>query len=134
MPMSGSLRSFCAVVMLVLWVPATVHCELEDLSAIFSAFGCESHAVEPEQGEECNHDACDLVEEGGYRLDSCVLEVAAPSSTGVFDESIFRLVPSPAEASLGWVSRRSGRAENWSDFCRYAERVTPPVRAPASIS
>lgn len=58
------VRPFCrliAIVLLAMWLPATMHCGLE-------ALGSETHVggnLCDDKGS-CDHDACDLLEAGGY--------------------------------------------------------------------
>ena len=64
-------RSTIAVALLALWMPATMHCQLE------SAFGlevlsCCTHEDEPSSAhhdqDDCDADECAVVESGLYKL------------------------------------------------------------------
>jgi len=115
---------------LVLWVPATLHCALEQAEVGGRFFECPLHDRIGQDGDfECSHDACTVVEESGFRYDSISVVLPLPSVTELFEFQSESVVSRPEP---GWIVAPV-RAENWAVFWRYIERVAPPVRAPVGL-
>lgn len=55
------LPPFIALLLLSLWLPATMHCGFESLGTMFHFDGnlCDDKGA-------CDHDSCELLEHGGY--------------------------------------------------------------------
>lgn len=128
--MLHSLRHIAAVLILVLWVPATLHCAFEEAKVLGGILECQSHDRNGQNGDSgCSYDACTVVEELGFRHELITVVLPLPSITEIFQFQSESMVSLPQP---GWVVAPV-RTENWSVFWRFIERVTPPVRAPVSL-
>ena len=121
------LRAVVAIALLALWLPATLHCELETLG-VFAA--CE-HCHDDADGatEESGADGCATVENGGYRIDAFVLK--APEAPFLL---VLFVVPPPdgeARSTGDWDATAAPLhvRRTW----QFAARAAPPSRAPALL-
>jgi hypothetical protein len=117
-----------AAVMAVLWLPVTMHCALESISG-FSFLTCCAHEdAVPHEDDDCETDACAVVESGFYKIQdhedlvaaSADAEVAAP-----FEADVVRrgsgsagMPPPTCDSSVGW---------------QFSSRAAPLPRAPSSL-
>lgn len=89
------MRRFCrliALVLLAMWLPATMHCGLEALSSEMQVGGniCDDK-------QACDHDGCDLLEKGGY---SSAIQVVKVMPVLLADFAPWRDVLASLESSL----------------------------------
>jgi len=80
--MSRILRLTAALVLAILWLPATMHCGLETAGFIGQADGCCQHDDSvPANGQpaQCGQGVCGIVESGDYQPASALTKVPAPS-------------------------------------------------------
>jgi len=89
------LRSIAALVLALIWLPATLHCGLKAagwLESVETAC-CADHDEAPgEQPAGCSHNTCGLVESGEYQPATHFLKVAT-SATVVCFSSLMEFVP-----------------------------------------
>ena len=118
-------RNLTALVLLVLWLPATQHCDLE-AAGILSDAGCCS----AEEG--CAQDDCVMVESGHYKSGVGMLKLPPPIWT-----ILTGYVP-PAASLLAMMEDSSFRAgavplagEGWLLPWRFARRAAPLPGAPS---
>lgn len=129
------LRPFIALLLLPLWFSATVHCGIEVLGELLSHDHGHGLGNLCNEKEACARDACDLLEDSGYRGD-----VAAVSVEPLPDDG----AALPPVAALWLVSVLDGStAEVWKppvDYERprlpawqFERRAAPWPGAPALL-
>lgn len=121
-----------ALALAVFWLPVSVHCQLEQLPGL-DFLSCCSHEHDegaPHQDDDCEGDACAVVESGLYKSEERQATPPAPeidSSNGpapaaaepVLDSATLRLVlPGTAPPELARV---------W----QFSHRAARPIRAPS---
>ena len=104
------LRFLAALVLAVLWLPATVHCGLEASGLLEnSEAGCCAHdEAADEQNADCEHGACEVVESGDYQPAHNFLKVSAPVAV----EGFVSLIELAVEAIQPPESDARPRAES----------------------
>lgn len=118
------VRRLFALLLIAVWLPATVHCSLE--AAGFIAAHC---------GDDCslldgNDDGCDVVENGLYKSSTPLVKASAPELVRLVFELVPRPDPEPTVTSVcspGSVSEPQRLRCTW----QFVERAAPPSRAPA---
>ena len=70
------VRSIIALLLLALWLPATLHCDLE-AAGIDDLLGLHHHEISSQP--HCPDGPCHSIEGLSYKLDSIVLKVAQPN-------------------------------------------------------
>ena len=75
------LRNAVALLLLALWLPATLHCAIEAATACApeSRAGCEHTPHHPD--EDCTSDVCATLESGSYRIATAGLQLLPPALT-----------------------------------------------------
>ncbi|ATC64857.1 hypothetical protein CMV30_13265 [Nibricoccus aquaticus] len=87
--------SFFALLLALVWLPATLHCGLEMAGVIGQADGCCHHEeAAPVSGEpaHCGQGFCGIVESGDYQPTQNFLKVPAPPSV-LFVFCLIELAP-----------------------------------------
>lgn len=105
-----------ALTLLAIWVPATLHCQLESLPGLESLLSCCQHEDSPSpahHAEECAMDSCADLESGLYKLPEHPV--------------VFAPLPVSARVSLNDVSLANPR-----DLTSERVPAPPPRLAPAS--
>ncbi len=127
-------RTFVALFLAALWLPATQHCDLE--AAGMLSVHCDQPAGM--QGtcadDHCAGDGCDVVESGGYKVSSKTTKVSPPT-LAVF-ACLFSLTPlsRPTESSTGLSAGADpGRPLEWVPTWQFVQRAALSPRAPSSI-
>lgn len=125
------LVKIVSLVLLSLWLPATLHCRLEALG--FSAvFGCpEQDADQAHHADEndCARDSCQIVESGHFVFSKPETAPASlPSLAGNFVFCLLRVIPPPAELSI--FSWTNNQPLPWQRNWQFTRRAALPVRAP----
>ncbi len=123
-------RAFAALVLLALWLPATLHCALEEAGLLHADGCCAEQNV-----DHCDTDACAILETGFVNstspgtlllakdaalLNCCCLLCVAP----VFD------VSAPLAPAVEYFVQTE-RAVNWLPTWSFAHRLALPARAPS---
>ncbi len=117
--------------LVALWLPATLHCQLEGLSldAIFACADQPADTAHPADGD-CADDGCQALEEGQFalaktKIDPAILPVLACGCVACFQHLA---LPTPAPEISA-----SGQDEMLplQRFWQFARRAAPPARAPA---
>lgn len=116
------VRSLITVLLLALWLPATLHCSLEQ----FEIFGDQ-----PACADSCATDSCDLLENGLFKSNAATVHVGAPTLLACLwcpaefvSEPIF--VP---DVSPDLTDCPPELARTW----QFAVRAAPPPRAPSDL-
>ena len=109
------LRNMIAVVLLTLWVPVTMHCQLESVFGL-EALSCNTHedssSSTAHHEKDCEDDECAVVESGLYKL-----------------QNNLRLVPEPPQTDVALTPDLAGDALELSCI---PETVLPPPELPPS--
>ena len=117
-------RILVALTLAALWLPVTMHCALEGLPGLEFLICCDHEDAAPHQDDDCEADACAVIESGFYKLQDNDILVVALSEVYVFDGA---LEPScavvtasrpPPDLTVGW------------QFCF---RAAPLPRAPSYL-
>jgi len=102
--------------MAVLWLPISVHCELEEIPALQFLSCCPDDDAAPHQDDDCETDGCAVVESGLYKTEErraslpapilvfCVVSNWLAAAPVAPEPAIFDLPPvsPPPEISVGW--------------------------------
>lgn len=129
--MSPLLRMFAWVVLAV-WVPATAHCQVEQLAGPGFLSCCVHPDTAPHQDDDCRQDECSVVESGLYRIENQTPFVAPPTP-------ILLPAVSTAQIAVSVPVRRAGPASGLLPGCpvkawQFCQRAAAPPRAPTPAS
>ena len=120
------LTKLIALLLVALWLPATLHCELE-ASGLFEPF-TECVAA----GDECCDDTvCVTVEEALFKETAHALKVSAPDDDACL---VCLAVAAPSDAFFADPVLSSARHESPPELgvaWQFLSRAAPPARAPA---
>lgn len=128
------LRTMAAVVLAVLWLPVSVHCQLEQVPLLDFLSCCLHEQSSPHQDNDCEADACAVIEAGLYKSEerrSPLLEPVLVSPhlasllTDVLPRPLVGGAVLPPEAS-----KLSGLSGSW----QFTSRAALPPRAPSLAS
>ena len=120
------LRRLLALTLLALWLPATLHCDLE-AAGLEIAFVCHDHATPTAAAAHCTDDACHALEEAAYTAFTLTKLV------GVISLSVLALLPEPADLPAAALS--PARTDVPLEVLRswqFRTRAAPPARAPSA--
>lgn len=124
------VRSIAAWLLAVLWLPVTLHCDLE--AAEFLQSGC-GHAEEASgcatKSDGCFDDTCDVVEEGTYRVDHDTILPELPTLAALIGtvDVLAAARSAPDDAPLPeW----RGRHRDWLADWTFVRRAAALARAP----
>lgn len=116
-------RSIVACVLLALWLPATLHCSLEQAGLLGEKDGCV---------DRCATDNCGVLETGLLKLTTDTVKVPAPSVLTclcclreITPETIIVPLVSP---------ERTNSPPELAGTWQFAVRAAPPPRAPSLVS
>ncbi len=115
-----------ALLLLLLWAPATLHCALEAAGLI------GTQCAEDCGRDSGREDGCDLVESGLYKNSTPLLKIAAPELLRLAFLFVPALEPpglAPAFAPAPFFAAQTLR-RTW----QFAQRAAPPCRAPSLAS
>lgn len=118
---------FTALVVLALWLPTTVHCNLEALLSWQAETCCGDHAEKP----SAPVDHCG-VEDGSYRMTTASVVVAAPDLLLCWCGQVVWAAPA-VEATApapDFSESPPGLTRTW----QFVERAALPARAPTRVS
>ena len=86
-----ALRILVALLLALVWLPATVHCGLDAAGLLAHADSCcstdEHHSP---HSSKCGADGCDVVESGGYQVTGGYVKIPTP----LWRESLLTLIAS----------------------------------------
>ena len=123
------LTKFVAVLLLALWLPATLHCRLEGLG-LDALFSCADDAAKT-TGSGCTDDGCQSLEDGQFalgktRIDPAVLPLLACAGVPCF------LRDAPLKTAPEIVVDSAEDMAPWQRTWQFARRAALPARAPDS--
>jgi hypothetical protein len=116
---------------LALWGLASNHCHLEQVPGLEFLACCQHPDTAPHQDDDCDSDACSVVESGFYKIDEQVATVAAPTLGLSFVLPLWEAVaPMPAPHPIPPNCSPPELPRTWQFFSRTAL----PPRAPSPIA
>ena len=121
-----------ALVLAVLWLPVSVHCQLEQLPGLEFLSCCSHEDTAPHQDDDCAGDACAVVESGLYKIEERQASLSAPE----FESSPGQALPSemvpisPGADNLVFSTVPPELSRTW----QFSLRTALPVRAPSLAS
>jgi len=121
------VRRFIALMLLALWLPATLHCDLE-AAGVKGVLGCHDHDVPC--NPHCTVDACHSIEGLSYQFDSSLTKAPQPSFILPVPPLALvapTLVTVPREGKIEPAVAPPEVARTW----HFVMRAAPPARAPA---
>jgi hypothetical protein len=101
-------RTALALLLALIWVPVTMHCALEGVPGLEFLICCEHEDAAPHQDDDCEADACAVVESGFYKLQDDEVLVVACSELDVFDyelkdeTAVLTASRPPPDLTVGW--------------------------------
>ncbi len=127
------LLKLIAVLLATLWLPTTMHCQLETVGfdALFACAGAgdAAHA----DGQDCTDDGCLTIESGQVTLSKSRLDAVLPAFlAGTDGFCVFEIsapIPAPEFFATGQNEALPLR-RTW----QFARRAAPPARAPATLN
>jgi len=121
------LTAIVALVMLALWVPITMHCQLEKIPGLEFL-----HCSDDTSSHDCKGDGCQTVESGGYKVENNQAAIFATLNAVVLLETFLPLEPPPPAVAPFTVTKAvpPELPTCWQFFFRTAL----PPRAPSLAS
>ena len=118
-------KAIAALILAVIWLPVTMHCALEAFPGLEFLVCCD-HAEEsvPHEDDDCETDACAVVETGFYKLqdhDDLVVvlsEIVLADAVESADRVIIRASQPTPDFAVGW---------------QFSSRAAPLPRAPSCL-
>lgn len=128
----NKLLKSIALLLLALWLPATLHCSLEAAGLEFE--GHEEHASASATGAACHDDACDVVEGGSYVKALASLR-AMPPALFVNAGLLLASVSGPVDEVVTDVWREAPAEVRVLQCCwSFVRRTALPARAPDAVA
>lgn len=127
-------RTFVALFLAALWLPATQHCDLE-AAGMLSAHCDEPTGMEG-SGSDCNcvSDGCDMVESGDYKVSPQTAKVSAPIlSVLACLFSVASLSHSEEPFAGTMLGSDHGHPVEWVPTWQFVQRAALSPRAPSLI-
>jgi hypothetical protein len=132
-PLVPRLLKCVALLLATLWLPATVHCQLENLG--FDAFfGCadSGSAADHAAGGPCDDESCQTIETGQFTFDKSRIDAAALTFACLSPFCLFEIPaqsPAPEPAPL-CQEETLPLLRTW----QFDRRAALPARAPDSLN
>jgi hypothetical protein len=127
------LRIVTALVLTVFWLPVSVHCQLEQLPGLEFLSCCDhEETTAPHQDDDCEGDACAVVESGLYKTEERHLSLPAPDLLS----TVFRHLDLAEEFCFA-VDQTSASETVPAELSRtwqFLSRAALPPRAPSFVS
>ena len=125
-------KNMLVAAMLALWVPATVHCQLEILPG-FEFLACCDHENEaPHQDDDCETDVCQLIESGLYKIEDNPAPLLRPGLAP--PQFLLPALPLELSPALTAQVRPDSPPPDLSPCWRFVFRAAAPPRAPSFAS
>jgi len=119
------VKALIALTLAVLWLPVTMHCGLETLPGLEFLVCCtHEDATAPHEDDDCEADACAVIESGFYKLQDYEQLVAASTEVVVFECQaeprviVVNTTEVPRDLIVAW---------------QFSSRAAPSPRAPSSL-
>jgi hypothetical protein len=123
----GYVRRFAALMLLALWLPATLHCDLE-AAGVTNILGCHDHRTTgPAFGTD---DHCHSIDGVSYKLDFRSSRTPPPAAFILFvlaDPRVLTTATLPRRIAVESRAAPPEIARTW----HFVARAAPPARAPS---
>jgi hypothetical protein len=118
-------RRIVAVVLLSLWLPATLHCAVE-AAGVYLEFVCHDHETQAVSENHCADDSCHAIEGASFTVFSLTKLV------GIAALSVVALLAEPLEFPPDGVRpERTDVPRELQRSWQFSTRAAPPARAPS---
>ncbi len=124
-------KRMLVVVVVAMWLPATMHCKLEELPGLQFLACCDHEDTAPHADNDCRSDSCALVEDGLYKSDNPKIEVPLPQLVAL-EIALPSEAPSPSLTVSS--SFAPAHAPELSVTWQFSCRAAAPPRAPSRLS
>lgn len=122
------LKSAFSLMLVLLWVPVSVHCMLEKLPGL----GFLSCAAEAPKNAECEDDGCQVVESGAYKIENHQIAVEPWLPLAI---ALTALVPLEGSSlDPAWLLEATAAPPEICCSWRFSARTALPPRAPSFVS
>jgi hypothetical protein len=125
------LRSYIAVLLLALWMPVTMCCEMEMAGVLSECGACQDEKAADGVASDCDVDGSAMIESGSVRLQHHVLLVKAPDLADFL--LLAALSPDLAAPPALSLDRTTAPPE-WIRSWQFVMRAALPSRAPSFIA
>lgn len=124
------LLKAAALLLATLWLPATVHCQLEGLG-IGALFACADASAETAHanGDECTDDGCQTIEAGQVAVSKSRLDAASLALLACTGHFCWFEIPTPQPAPE-FVASRQDETLPLQRTWQFDRRAALPARAP----
>jgi hypothetical protein len=121
------IRRISAILLLALWLPATLHCSLENVG-LFPKTCADDCAGDRSKAP----DGCGTVEDGSYRPAGNVIQVNTPDLYACLGD-FYRppLQKTPEHASVIGRGEAFFQSQDWIPAWQFVRRLAPLSRAPS---
>jgi hypothetical protein len=127
-----ALAKTMAFVLLVLWVPVTMHCALETVPGLSFLQWCCGGDEAPQAAHDCSQDSCSVVESGFYKIEeNPTIAPGLAALLALTDSDGF--VEPPADAAPHFTPASSAPPE-LPRFWQFSYRTALPPRAPSFVA
>ena len=124
------LLSFIACLLAVLWLPATVHCELDAAGLLLHEHGSES--TDTDCATACEIDNCAVVEDGEFKNATHVAKAAAPVLALCVTQIV--VVPAASEATELFASVSPDTSDSPPELARTWQFISRTALLPGAPS
>jgi hypothetical protein len=127
------LLKVVALLLATLWLPATVHCQLESLG-LDAFFACTDNGSEDahSEGTSCTDDGCQTIETGQVAVAKSRIDAASLALVACASHFCLFEIPAP-EAAPEFVASRQGATLPLQRTWQFARRAALPARAPDTL-
>jgi hypothetical protein len=128
------LMKFAALLLATLWLPATLHCQLEGLG-LDTLFACADQPAETAHtdGDTCADDGCQTIESGQFAITKSKLDLSQPPALACVCVACFQHLAPPAPAPEIFAVHQDKMLPLQRTW-QFARRAALPARAPSLIS
>ena len=126
------LRTITVLALVALWLPVSVHCQLEQLPGLEFLSCCDHEdTTAPHQDDDCEGDGCAVVESGLYKTEERQNSLTAPN----FPPVKFQSPQTPITSAPAVRAFVHGTAPpELSCIWQFSFRTALPPRAPSFVS
>lgn len=123
------LRRIAALLLLSLWLPATLHCDLE-AAGLENWPGCHDEAAH--DSSHCTTDVCHPLESSAYKPDSAPVKVPPPA-LGALCLCFVAICTPPPTANVEPPATPPRPPPELARTWHFIARAAPPARAPDAL-
>ena len=117
--------------LVALWLPATLHCKLEELPGLQFLACCDHEQAAPHQDDDCRTDSCAMLEDGLFKVSNPKVVVPPPLLAMIPD---FSTAPaSGRRLAPVQVCILADRAPELPVTWQFSTRAALPPRAPSLV-